>query len=210
MDRPGCLAEQLQIRKMVIPVGSTTTRSFGKVGGLLAIASAAVVIGGFVTTASAATSQENIPGNPDCADLGFDNEFKIQGGEFPAEGTYEPGDPGTESKGDTTGFSVEITYTDNDPLTFDFESTIAVGAVLVKAGTSANAYSFDPPSTMGTGLVSPVDDSISHISFCWDTGTPTTTTLPGDTTTTTVPGEGGVGPVPPPATPIEEPPPTTG
>jgi hypothetical protein len=147
-------------------------------------------------SASASAGTETIPGNPDCEDLGFPNGFKIEAsGEFPAAGTYADGDEGTESVGDTEGFSVEIDYTDEDPLVLDFTSTIAVGAVLVKAGTGALAYEFEPPSTEGVGLESPKDDSISHITFCWGDGGPaTTTTLPGSTTTTvpasttTVPG----------------------
>lgn len=203
---------------------STWMRSRGRAGAAaLAVGATAtvVLVGGLVSSASAAVDQEELPGNPDCQDLGFPNEFKIDGGgEFPDEGTYADGDEGTESKGDTEGFSVEITYTDDDPLTFDFESTIAVDVVLVKAGPGALAYEFDPASTDGSGLESPVDDSISHITFCWNGDTPpgsttTTTTGPGGSTTTTVPGSDGNGggrpsPTPPAATPIEDEPPFTG
>jgi hypothetical protein len=158
----------------------------------VAAAGATIVMGVGLPSASAEDRVETIEGNPDCQDLGYANEFKIEAsGEFPEEGTYAPGDEGTESKGDTTGFSVEITYTDDDPITFDFEATIAVDAVLVKAGTGATAYIYEPPTTTGEGLESPKDDSISHITFCWDTDT-TTTTVPGSTTTTgpttTMPG----------------------
>jgi hypothetical protein len=186
------------------PLGRTGAAALASV-----VAATTILVGGLFTSASASVGQETIPGNPDCEDLGFSNEFKIEAsGEFPDEGTYADGDEGTESKGDTEGFSVEITYTDDDPLTFDFDATIAVNAVLVKAGPNALAYTFDPPSTHGAGLVSPVDDSISHITFCWDTTTTTTsTTAPG--ATTTVPGGGGgggdsgaSGAVPPAATPV--------
>ena len=160
----------------------------------LVAAGSVAVVGGVMPSASAEDRVETIEGNPDCEDLGYANEFKIEAsGEFPAEGTYEDGDDGTESKGDTAGFSVDIEYTDDDPLTFDFEASIAVNAVLVKAGTGATAYTFDPASTTGEGLESPVDDSISHITFCWNPGGSTTTTVPGSTTTvpgstTTTPG----------------------
>lgn len=207
-------------------------RRAGAAALVVGAAATAVLVGGLVPSASAAVDQETIPENADCQDLGFPNEFKIEAdGEFPAEGTYADGDEGTESKGDTEGFEVEITYTDDDPLTFDFESTIAVNVVLVKAGTGALAYEFDPASTTGSGLESPKDDSISHITFCWGDenppGSTTTTTKPGETTTTTKPGEtttttGGPGgstttvpggkplPTPPAATPIEDEPPFTG
>lgn len=154
------------------------------------VAAGALVGTVLAPTASASTGTETIPGNPDCEDLGFPNGFKIEAsGEFPEEGTYADGDEGTESIGDADGFSVEIDYTDDDPLVFDFTSTIPVGVVLVKAGTGALAYEFEPPSTDGVGLGSPKDDSISHITFCWGDGGPTTTTttVPGSTTTT-VPG----------------------
>lgn len=196
----------------------------------VAAAGATIVMGAGLPSASADDRVETIEGNPGCdhEDLGYANEFKIEAsGDFPAEGTYAPGDEGTESKGDTTGFSVEIVYTDDDPITFDFEASIAVDAVLVKAGTGATAYIYEPPTTTGEGLESPKDDSISHITFCWDGGTTTTTTVPGSTTTTgpttttpgvttttpggttTVPGApttttpgGGEAPTPPAAAPV--------
>lgn len=157
----------------------------------------ALVAGAFAASSASATVDQEpvpVPGNPSCEDLGFPNEFKIDAGEgdFPEAGEYQVGDPGTEAKGDTTGFLVEFGYTDDDPLTIEFETAIPVNAVLVKAGPGANLFEFDPPTTEGTDLESPKDDSISHITFCWgdDDGEPTTTTstTTSTTTTTTVPG----------------------
>ena len=59
-------------------------------------------------------------------------------------------------------------------MTFSFTSNIAVSAVFVKAGNGGILYTFDPPTTVGTDLASP-KDSISHVSFCWNEDTTTTT-----------------------------------
>jgi LPXTG-motif cell wall-anchored protein len=125
--------------------------------------------------AQEAPTGEFVEGNPTCADLGdFDHEFKID--EQPVEGTtYD--DPNSD-------FSVTITdVTEGDPMTFSFEANTPVSAVFVKSGTGGLLYTFDPPSTTGTDLASP-NDSISHVSFCWNEAEETTTTTEGSTTTT--------------------------
>lgn len=160
---------------------------------VLAIATA-LAGGAFAASSASATVDQEpvpVPGNPSCEDLGFPNEFKINADEsgFPAAGEYQFGDPGTEAKGDTTGFLVEFVYIDDEPPTIEFETAIPVNAVLVKAGPGANLFEFDPPATEGTDLASPKDDSISHITLCWgdDDGEPTTTTSTTSTTSTTTP-----------------------
>ena len=145
------------------------------------VAGALVLAGGFPGSAGAAPTQAQTPsssvveGNPTCADLGdFDFEFRID--EQPVEGmVYE--DPNSD---------LVITITEvveGDPMTFSFESNIAVSAVFVKAGPGGILYTFDPPTTSGTDLASP-KDSISHVSFCWNETPETTTTTEGTTTTT--------------------------
>jgi LPXTG-motif cell wall-anchored protein len=141
-----------------------------------------VLAGGFPGSAGATagqtptTSTTVVEGNPTCDDLGdFDFEFKIDS--QPVEGmTYS--DPNSD---------FEVTITDvvaGNPMTFSFESNIAVSAVFVKAGNGGILYTFDPPSTVGTDLASP-KDSISHVSFCWNGGQSTTTTTEQGTTSTT-------------------------
>jgi LPXTG-motif cell wall-anchored protein len=150
--------------------------------GLASIVGGAVILVGGLSGQAGATLGQTTPstsvveGNPTCADLGdFAFEFKIDA--QPEEGmTYD--DPNSD-------FEVTITeVVDGDPMTFSFESNIAVSAVFVKAGEGGILYTFDPPSTSGTGLASP-RDSISHVSFCWDEDHGTTTTTEKPTTTTT-------------------------
>jgi LPXTG-motif cell wall-anchored protein len=131
-------------------------------------------VGAAVQQATPSTSV--VSGNPDCGELvGAEFEFKIEvGDDLPDETTYT--DP-------ATGFEVTIfdVHVSGGTAFFSFESNIPVSAVFVKAGPGGILYTFDPPSTIGIDLASP-KDSISHISFCWNTPPPTTTT-----TTTTAP-----------------------
>jgi LPXTG-motif cell wall-anchored protein len=124
----------------------------------------------------ATPSTSVVSGNPNCGQLvGAEFEFKIEvGDDLPDETTYT--DP-------ATGFEVTIfdVHVSGGTAFFSFESNIPVSAVFVKAGPGGILYTFDPPSTIGIDLASP-KDSISHISFCWNTPPPTTTT-----TSTTAP-----------------------
>jgi hypothetical protein len=179
----------------------------------------AILASVFAGSASAEGGGDHVEGNPTCADLGYDNGFKIEAtGELPASGTYAVGDPGTEAVGDADGFEVAITVNEGDPATVDFEANTAVNAVIVKAGPGAKVYTYEEGATSGEGLESP-KDSISHITFCWDGDTPppddeepTPTTVPGDEepTPTTVPGDAPDGEAPdddeaPGTTPAAEP-----
>jgi hypothetical protein len=132
---------------------------------------------------SSTTSTSIVSGNPDCGDLvDTDFEFRIEvGNDLPDETTYT--DP-------ATGFEVTIfdVHVQGGTAFFSFESNTPVSAVFVKAGPGGILYTFDPPSTVGIDLASP-KDSISHISFCWNTPPPppTTTPTPPPTTTPTTP-----------------------
>ncbi len=57
----------------------------------------------------------------------------------------------------TSGTWTDLSWTTRD----------AVTAVLVKADTGFNYYIYDPAASAGTGLASPKDDSLSHVTFCW-------------------------------------------
>jgi LPXTG-motif cell wall-anchored protein len=147
------------------------------------VAGAVILVGGFPGHAGATvdqtaetTSSSVVEGNPTCGDLGdFAFEFKIDS-QPEAGTTYE--DPNSD-------FEVTITeVVEGNPMTFSFESNIAVSAVFVKAGDGGILYTFEPPTTTGTDLASP-KDSISHVSFCWNEDHETTTTTAKDTTTTT-------------------------
>lgn len=153
------------------------------VAGLGSMMLGTVVLMGVLPSSVGAQEPPQVPsssiveGNPTCADLGeYEFEFKID--QEDPEGTFT--DP-------VTGIEVTVTIVDDDPMTIDFTSSIAVSAVFVKAGPGGILYTYDPPVTEGSGLVSP-KDSISHISFCWneeDEETTTSTTEKDEETTTT-------------------------
>jgi hypothetical protein len=158
-------------------LGLTAAGLGSMIAGALVLAGAFPGGAGAVQTQAPTTSSSVVGGNPTCEDLGdFAFEFKID--EQPEAGTtYE--DPNSD-------FEVTITeVVAGNPMTFSFESNIAVSAVFVKAGPGGILYTFDPPTTTATDLASP-KDSISHVSFCWNEqpGSTTTTTAQ-DTTTTT-------------------------
>ena len=61
-----------------------------------------------------------------------------------------------------------ITISDSDGDIFNWSSTNTIGAVMVKAGTGYNVYTYDPQVMSDTGLVAYLDKGISHVSFCWN------------------------------------------
>jgi hypothetical protein len=76
---------------------------------------------------------------------------------------------------------------------FDWTSNIGVDQVIVKGGPRANVYTYPLESTGDTGLSAPINPAngqpygLSHVSFCYDVETPTTTTPPTTTTTSPTP-----------------------
>ena len=86
-------------------------------------------------------------------------EFKLEGG--------------TLTGGFHTDGTLAVTISNLTEGTFDWSSNIGVDAVIVKGGAAgSNLYVYDPPSeeTADTGLGVPdsENNSISHISFCYD------------------------------------------
>jgi len=128
----------------------------------------------------------DLPGtNPSCGDLGFDIEFKIEGGGNLDEGDYavseDEGGPGTVTISNA-GVVDGVYY-------FDWSSDLEWDAVIVKQGTKGTVYHYDPESMGDTELhPSTTDDQpdsgVSHVSFCSD-GVDTTTSTTESTTTTT-------------------------
>jgi hypothetical protein len=104
-------------------------------------------------TARERSRQTVEPGNPSCADLGLGTMSK----------KLEPVADGTFS---LDGGSVTISNTTET--SFDFTSTVGIDALIVKGGTSANVFTFDPEATSGTGLTAPENKGLSHIEFCFD------------------------------------------
>jgi hypothetical protein len=77
-------------------------------------------------------------------------------------------------------FNNTITITNSDGVFFDWAATpFKLGAVVVKGGTGANVFEYDPTESMDTGLYAPLKTEgadagkprdISHVSFCWNKG----------------------------------------
>ena len=83
-----------------------------------------------------------IANNPTCIDLGYDFGFKI---DPPTPGIYPVGNG-------------SITWTSTDGVYFDWNSTFGIDAVLVKGGSNARLYTYNPPALAfgDTGLHSPL------------------------------------------------------
>jgi plastocyanin/uncharacterized cupin superfamily protein len=111
-----------------------------------------------------------VAGNPECEDLGYPSEAKI---ESPATGTYA-----------FSGFSISITVSNPMGPTFAFSSTRAFLAVIVKGGSNANVFTYPVPGdTADTALHSPLNGAtyygLSHISFCYGKSLSATKTAAG-------------------------------
>ena len=101
-------------------------------------------------------------------------ELKLEGGDL-TDGTHGDG-------------TLSVTISNLTTNSFDWSSNIGVDAVIVKTGADGtNLYRYDPPSesTGDTNLVTPGENGISHLSFCYDEDPPTTTTTTSPTETTT-------------------------
>ncbi|HYI20184.1 MAG TPA: hypothetical protein VD836_15815 [Solirubrobacteraceae bacterium] len=104
---------------------------------------------------AAAVDPQLVPGNPNCASLGLTTITKF--------------DPVTQSSATQAG----ITVTRTGSGTFDWSSSVAVDAVIVKGGNAANVYQYPYDFFADTGLITPDNASggpagISHIEFCTD------------------------------------------
>ena len=102
------------------------------------------------------------------------------GGQTWLEVKFDPPVDGSQG-----GITVDV----HDDNTFDWTSTIGIDAVYVKSGSQgSNLYVYAPtaasPESFGDDGLTSIQ-GISHISFCYDTANPTTTTT--ETTSTTAP-----------------------
>lgn len=149
-------------------------RHRSRVGVLLAGLTAAVLV--LSPSARADHDPTLVEGNPKCEDYGWTG-FDIG---LPPQGT-SPYSDGI--------LSVTVTRTGE---TIDWSSNIGVDAVIMKGGSVANVYFYNPESTGDTGLTTPTNPNngkpygLSHVAFCYDVGDePSTTTTTEPTTTTT-------------------------
>jgi hypothetical protein len=70
--------------------------------------------------------------------------------------------------GSASAYGNLITITGSGGYTFGWSSTLPVGAVIVKAGTGANVYTYTPAELSGSGLVAYQGKEVSHVTFCWN------------------------------------------
>lgn len=75
-----------------------------------------------------------------------------------------PADNGTY----VTGEGNNITISDSDAYTFDWESDWPVSCVLVKSATYYNVYCYGEGVTSDSGLTTCTGQQISHVSFCYN------------------------------------------
>ena len=163
-------ASTSQRRRAAVGVACMVAGAFGLVSAVPARAGNAGI-------AQTTPSSSVVAGNQTCGDFGFDFEFKIEFDEGdPAEGTFPDPD---------SGLVVTITNvtTVGGQLQFDFTTSFPIDALFVKAGPGGILYTFDPPTTSGTGIASP-KDSVSHISVCWNEVTTTTSSSSTSTSST--------------------------
>ena len=118
---------------------------------------------------------QHVDGNPTCADLGYDHQFKI---EDPTDGTYSDG---------VITVTIDVVATG----VVSWTSDLPVDAVIVKGGPAAHVY-VSGGATAGTELVTPINPggnrpAISHITFCYSGGATTTSSGPTTTSTTVAP-----------------------
>jgi hypothetical protein len=83
----------------------------------------------------------------------------------------EPNLEGAPNGDETASFadhSNTITISGSNGLFFDWSSTNSIGAVMVKASTGYNVYTYIPQAMSDTGLYAYEGKGISHVSFCWN------------------------------------------
>lgn len=161
-------------------------RSGTATGGLTALTAGVIllVLAAFVAPAAAATTPTPYEGNPSCADLGFDDGYKID--RQPTDGVYV-----LQEDRSITIANVAVDTVDKQVF-FDWstshtdETPFLVNTVLVKFADGGLRYDYGTAGTSGdTGLYS-TKDSISHVDFCWiDPTTPSSDTVPTSDTTPT-------------------------
>jgi LPXTG-motif cell wall-anchored protein len=163
-------ASTSQRRRAAVGVACMVAGAFGLVSAVPAMAGNAGI-------AQTTPSSSVVEGNKTCGDFGFDFEFKIEFGEGdPVAGTFTDPDSGLV-------VTISNVTTVGGQLQFDFTTSFPIDALFVKAGPGGILYTFDPPTTSGTGIVSP-KDSVSHISVCWNEVTTTTSSSSTSTSST--------------------------
>lgn len=112
--------------------------------------------------------------HPDCGDVGLGFGFEISGS---ADGKYTlTADDGELTGGATRDAGSSVTISNRGGNLFDWDSTLAVDAVIVRAGRHANVFSYSPEATRDTALHAPLDPGdgtpsrVRHVELCYDYG----------------------------------------
>src|SRR5215204_3409243 len=106
---------------------------------------------------AAAVEPVFVDGNPTCVGLGYQFGFKV---DPPNSGTYPVAGVG----------SITVTA---DGTTASFTSDFGIDAVIVKGGSNAHVYAYNPETFGDSGLQAPNNASggpagLSHFEFCYD------------------------------------------
>lgn len=134
-------------------------------------AASVLCLTGLITTLPTLASAASVPaqpvdGNPTCESLGYDYGFK------PGAGVAE--DVAGQYTDPTYGITVDWSYAASDTKsTIDWTSSMPASAVIVKGGSGANLYAYDPAQGADKGLDTPVNASgggaaVSHLVFCYN------------------------------------------
>lgn len=132
---------------------------------------------GFCSGASTPVSAQGVvptvcSSNPSCAALGFQYGFKLDSGDLTNGVHYFTDADGQLESGTTANpfASVTATFTSGGKVLAFTVSGVTLDAVIMKAGTDANVYRYNPPSiSSDSGLAGPQNArfQISHASFCF-------------------------------------------
>jgi hypothetical protein len=91
----------------------------------------------------------------ECGRIGdYDGAYKVDAAA--PNGTY-----------DVDIYGNKVTISNSNGKVFDWSSNFGIGAVIVKAGTGANVWFYDPQAKSDTGLYGYENRDISHVTFCW-------------------------------------------
>jgi len=171
-------------------------RAFGLAGVASILAGGFLAVTGFTTPVSAASVEPvdfTADGNPTCAMVLAPAspvyQFKIDA--QPADGTYpfSEGESGVPGGGSVTISNAGVS---GGVFEFDWSSTAAWDAVIVKQGNGAAVYYYDPARSEDTDLHPSTTNGqptggISHVTFCRDGAEPSTTEPPTTEPPTTEP-----------------------
>jgi hypothetical protein len=179
---------------------STTRKAVRGLAGLVAASSLAVAVA--MPALASHVEPEWVDGNPNCETLGLSDELKIDESDIDADATATYSNASGEITITSNAARTEFSFSDANP---------PIDAIILKAGSGANVYLYDPAAVEDDGLQTPLNDGgqqaeISHITVCFgemaeETPTPEVTPTPAGETPVVTPTPAGEEPT---ATPHED------